>query len=167
MFKLIWWLVIGWWYRPTKAIFKFIFSSIPLDNPSAKVPDVLSFTVRSWGEYNSNIEAWQSKNAKDLWVDTTYTEKPIYHYSWKNNIPVFFVAEPDNIHDNKAIAVYLDGVQIGYVPRETNIIYHNHILKIGKGIASIHGGNRKKLDSYGDLIVEKFDPVVDVEIVNE
>ena len=159
--------MIGWWYRPTKAIFKFIFSSTPLDTPSAKVPDILNFTVRSWGEYNSNIEAWQSKNARDLWVNANYTEKPIYHYSWENNIPVFFQAEPKNEYDSNAIAVYLEDTKIGYVPRDTNIQYYNFILKKKYGVASIHGGDRKKLDSYGDLIVERFDPIVDVEIVNE
>lgn len=128
------------------------------------LPQKIEFEVRTWNEYAENIIKWQSQNARDLWVNGKYSEKPLYHYSWENNIPVNFVAEPTNEYDSKAIAVYLDGLHIGYVPREINIKFHDFILRTGTVFASIHGGDRKIIDEYGDLIVEKFNPIVEIII---
>lgn len=160
--KLIWFLIIGWWYLPIKWAFKFIFSN----NSTPTIIKDLRFEVRTWDDFAENIKMWQSQNARHQWIGANYTNKPIYQYSWKSNIPINFVAEPTNEYDDKAIAVYLDGLHIGYVPREINIKYHDFILNTGTALADIHGGNRKRLDEYGDVIVEKFNPIVDVEILN-
>ncbi|NMW84257.1 hypothetical protein HKO22_00675 [Peptoniphilus sp. AGMB00490] len=45
--------------------------------------------------------------------------------------------------------------------------YHDFILNTGTAIAEIHGGNRKKLDEHGDVIIEKFDPIVEVSIIKD
>lgn len=160
--KFIWFIIIGWWYLPIKWIFKFIFPG----NKDQVIDNNLKFEVRTWNEFAKNIRAWQALNAKDQWKAATYTTKPIYHYSWRSNVPVNFVAEPTNEYDDKAIAVYLDGLHIGYVPHEVNVIYHDVILKTGTALAEIHGGDRKKIDEYGDIVVEKFNPIVEVEIFN-
>lgn len=161
--KLVWFLVIGWWYLPIKWAFKFIFSN----NSTPTIIGDLKFELRTWNDFAEHIRMWQSQNARHQWIGANYTDKPIYQYSWKSNIPVNFVAEPTNEYDNKAIAVYLDGLHIGYVPHEINIKYHDFILNTGTAIAEIHGGNRKRLDEYGDVIVEKFDPIVEVSIIKD
>lgn len=38
----------------------------------------------------------------------------------QRDAPVTLIREPFNTYDSKAIAVYLDGVKIGYVPRPVN-----------------------------------------------
>lgn len=160
--KFIWFIIIGWWYLPIKWIFKFIFP----DNKVQVTNNNLKFEVRTWNEFAENIRAWQALNAKDQWKGAAYTTKPIYHYAWRSNVPVNFVAEPTNEYDDRAIAVYLDGLHIGYVPHEVNVIYYDVILKTGTALAEIHGGDRKKIDEYGDILVEKFNPIVEVEIFN-
>ena len=128
-------------------------------------PINISFQVRTWGEYARNIETWQSKHAKDMWIGAKYSAKPTYHYSWEENVVIVFVAEPNNVYDDHAIAVYLDGVQVGYAPRDTNHIYYEILTGLGSTLADVRGGDRKRLDEYGDLIVEKFDPIIDVTMI--
>lgn len=128
-------------------------------------PINISFRVRTWGEYARNIETWQPKHAKDLWVGAKYSAKPTYHYSWEENVLIVFVAEPNNVYDDHAIAVYLDGIQVGYVPRDTNHIYYEILTDLGSTMADVHGGDCKRLDEYGNLIVEKFDPIIDVAMI--
>lgn len=141
-----------------------IFSKKPNKNrgPGRKIP--IKFEVRSWDNHLKNIENWQRENARDLWLDAKYSTKPLYHYSWENDVVVNFVAEPNNEFDSKAIAVYLNGKHIGYVPKPINQTYYDLILKKKSAYAQIHGGHRKRIDEYGDLILEKGDPVVVIEI---
>ncbi|NMW84256.1 hypothetical protein HKO22_00670 [Peptoniphilus sp. AGMB00490] len=75
--KLIWFLIIGWWYLPIKWVFKLIFSN----NSAQKVGNDLKFEVRTWNEFADNIKMWQSQNARNQWIGAHYTEKPTYQYS--------------------------------------------------------------------------------------
>lgn len=130
----------------------------------SKTTHDLNFEIKTWDNFAENIKKWQSKHARNQWENATFSEKPLYEYSWEENIPVNFVAEPTNIYDSKAIAVYLDGLHIGYVPHEINEKYHDFILGTGTALTSIHGGNRKRLDKFGNVVLEEFNPIVEINI---
>lgn len=154
---------IYFWHKPNTK--KSTNKNLQTVQKNKEKPTNISFHVRTWGEYAQNIETWQSKNAKDLWINAEYSAKPTYHYSWEDYVPIKFVAEPNNEYDDHAIAVYLDDMQVGYVPRDTNYKYYDILTSLGSTLATVRGGDRKKLDEYGDLIVEKSEPVIDVKII--
>lgn len=157
--KIIWFIFIGWWYLPIKWTLKNIIKLI-----DAKTTHDLNFEIKTWDNFAENIRSWQSKNTRNQWENATFSEKPLYEYSWEEDIPVNFVAEPTNVHDSNAIAVYLDGLHIGYVPREINENHHDFILGTGTALASIHGGDRKRLDEFGNVVLEEFNPIVEINI---
>ncbi len=167
--SLTWWILVGWWLfplyfvlvYPVKLIIKLISKS-----KKSKSFTTLSFPVKTWDNYEENIKRWQSKNAKNNWVNAKYRPKPLYEYEWTDTV-VKFIAEPNNNFDEKAIAVYLDNLQIGYVPREINKIYYKEILQAKKAKASVHGGNRRFLDGSGKVVQQNFGPIVDVRFNKE
>lgn len=62
-----------------------------------------------------------------------------------------FFREPDNPHDNRAIAIKnLDGVKIGYVPRTDNVIFSRLMdagkMLFGKITSKKMAGNWLKID---------------------
>jgi hypothetical protein len=126
----------------------------------------IEFEVSSWGEYIDNISKWQKEYARDQWIDAKYSSKPLYQYSWMSNIKdIRLTPEPRNKHDKNAIEIYLGDYKIGYVPRPLNEQYYKELIKSKEIKADIHGGNSKCIDAYGDLIVDKRDPIVKITIL--
>lgn len=131
-----------------------------------KKPSPIKFKVMSWGEFSKNITRWQKENAKDQWINARHSTKKLYRYSWLTDAEnIVFKPEPKNEHDKNAIAVYLGNYQIGYVPRVVNEQYHNKLIKVKRIEAEIHGGDSKYKDEYGDLIVDRNEPVVDITVL--
>lgn len=162
--SFIWWILIGWWWIPVYylCIWWWLTPITKLFSPkSIPTNQIPNFAVRSWGEYLQNIATWQHNNARHQWVNASFSSKPLYEYSWSNAV-VNLVAEPSNEFDTQAIAVYLDGMHIGYVPHEINDNFHKALLAHPRVYAKIHGGSAKFIDEYGDLIVTKRDPIVEL-----
>lgn len=130
-----------------------------------KVPSDISFKVATWGQHADNIKKWQAEFARDNWAnDPEFKDKSIYHYAWKNDVPVRFVPEPENDADDKAVAVYLNSYHIGYVPRPINSQNYSLLISNPFATAQVHGGDRKYKDEYGDVIKKIDDPIVEVLI---
>lgn len=127
--------------------------------------DILAFQVRSWEEYLDNISEWQKANARDQWVNAKYSSKKLYQYSWMTTNDIKLIPEPKNEHDKYAIGVHLGQYKIGYIPKPVNEQYYRQLIKDGEIKADIHGGNSKCIDAYGDLIVDKQNPVVEITIL--
>lgn len=151
------------------GIFSNIFKSLSelskkeLEKKKAEPKVQLNFEVVAWGEYLRNLEAVQKKYARDQWIDATYSKKPLYHYSWiTDKTHCTLRPEPKNPYDEKAIAIYFDDLQIGYVPRSVNEKYYKKLLKNLLVKIEIHGGERKYKDDYGDLIKENGDIIAKV-----
>ena len=51
--------------------------------------------------------------------------------------------EPDNPHDNRAVAVYLDGNIVGHVPRELSKIFWFYLKHGGKITCEITGWRKR------------------------
>ncbi|MGI6751119.1 MAG: hypothetical protein ACOX4U_00640 [Anaerovoracaceae bacterium] len=124
----------------------------------------LKFEVMSWGQYVINIMEWQTANAKDQWVDGNYSEKRLYQYAWTKTYDVLLIANPSNEFDQYAIEVLLGGKKIGYVPDPINKQYYNELLNSKDLYADVRNGNSKYLDIYGDLVVDKKNPIVDLTV---
>ena len=141
-------------------------STQPRAASPAKKATSIKFTVRAWGEFLNNINEWQKEYARDQWIDGKFSNKPLYQYAWKTATDsISFIPEPENEFDEYAIGVYLDGEQVGYVPRPKNETHYNELIKAKTITADIHGGNSKYIDQYGDLILEKNDPVVEITVI--
>lgn len=126
----------------------------------------IKFEVRSWEKYIDNISRWQRENARDQWINGKYSSKPLYQYSWTSITDgIRLVPEPKNEHDRYAIEVYIDNYMVGYVPKPINEQYYKKLIKTKEIKADVHGGNSKYIDEYGDLIVDKRDPVVKVTVL--
>ena len=68
--------------------------------------------------------------------------------------PARFEFEPDNPYDSNAIAIYINELQIGYVPKE-NIDFIHDIVESGrlkKATCKFVGGNYKKYNSETETI---------------
>lgn len=125
---------------------------------------VYGFEIKTWGNYAENIKKWQQENARDQWLNKEATDKPIYHYSWKSDIPVKFIFESNNPTDPYAILVSIDDIIMGYVPRDINIQYRQYFDNNHVVLADIHGGERRVKLSSGEIQIDRFDPIVDIKI---
>ena len=67
--------------------------------------------------------------------------------------PLDLVKEPDNRHDRRAIAVYAEGQQLGYLPREDNLILEK-LIRRGIPVACRLVGVQPDEESYRRLSVE-------------
>ena len=65
----------------------------------------------------------------------------VYKEAWRPVIgqllPVF--SEPNNRHDRRAVAIYLDGVVVGHVPREISKVFWFFLKHNGKIMCEITG----------------------------
>lgn len=61
--------------------------------------------------------------------------------------------EPDNRHDRHAVAVYHDGTQLGYLPREDNLIL-SKLIRRGLPVVCRLIGVQPELESYQQLSIE-------------
>ena len=61
--------------------------------------------------YRCYVRGLQYRDADEGFVETLAVPQPLD-----------LVKEPDNRHDRRAIAVYADGVKVGYLPREDNLV---------------------------------------------
>lgn len=142
---------------------KFINDVSKLAPKASEKRGIPNFKVKTWGIMQQNLNLWQSENARDQWKNAKYSSKPLYHYSWmRSSDRASLRPEPKNEFDNKAIAVYLDDVKIGYVPSEINEDYHNKLIKNLLITVEVHGGDRKYIDEYGDIVKEKGDAIAEV-----
>lgn len=167
---IVWWLFIGWWAY--LIYFSFVWwwltplkKLIGKKKTSQSNTTVPKFAILSWGDSLQNLKNWQRNNARDQWINAKYSAKKLYHYSWiQNSARASLRAEPTNPHDKKAIALYLDDLHVGYVPREINELYYDHLLSLSNVTVNIHGGDAKYIDETGDLISDKSDPIVEVTV---
>lgn len=68
--------------------------------------------------------------------------------------PVRFVYEPGNEYDSNAIAIYINELKIGYVPKE-HISFIRNIVDSGRlvnAVCEFVGGNYKKYDSDSETL---------------
>ncbi len=65
-------------------------------------------------------------------VGTNHTGKEAFVDSLKPGTPVLLAREPTNRFDPMAVAVYIDGHKVGYVPRNQNRILAEFIDQTGK-----------------------------------
>ena len=124
---------------------------------------LISFKIVSRDQHLENLERWQAENDRPQWQGATYTSKPLYEYSWAtNSTSASLRPEPDNPHDNKAIAVYLDNYHIGYVPQRISSRYYDVLIKNPLVTVHVHGGNSRYLDDDGQLVLVKGEPVAEI-----
>lgn len=65
-------------------------------------------------------------------VGLNHTGKEAVVAALKIGHPVMLVREPDNKFDRMAIAVYVDGERVGYIPRTQNRVLADFIDQIGQ-----------------------------------
>lgn len=53
------------------------------------------------------------------------------HMSTDNDFIADIVAEPDNPHDPNACAVYIEGLKVGYLPRDAAADFHQQVADMG------------------------------------
>lgn len=92
--------------------------------------------------------------------------RPVYEFKLKRSSKVELIPEPTNEHDPDAIAVYVDGAHVGYVPAsETGEV--RQLLAAPCSIRGwIAGGARKKVVN-GRVVTEASDLNMYVEIERE
>lgn len=92
--------------------------------------------------------------------------RAVYEWNLKRSSKVELVPEPTNEHDPNAIAVYVDGAHVGYVPAsETGEV--RQLLAVPCSVRGwIAGGARKKVVN-GRVVTEATDLNMYVEIERE
>jgi hypothetical protein len=60
------------------------------------------------------------------------------------------VPEPENEHDPNALAVYVDNVRIGYIPKKDQKKVNS--VTLINAYAEIYGGNFKETDEYDEIV---------------
>ena len=161
--SVLWWIFIGWWLIASYYLLVWWWL-VPLKRTLTRKVIPPDFQVKTWGTYLTNLKQYQAKIARKQWHEATYSKKPLYEYSWETiTTKAALRAEPNNEHDSNAIAVYLENYHIGYVPRVINEKYHAALLaRKNKITVELHGGNRKYIDDYGNLIETEDDPMAEV-----
>jgi len=87
----------------------------------------------------------------------------VYEYRIKRGADVSLVPEPTNPHDRNAIAVYVDGKQLGYVPAELTADVRRMMARDYAARAYVSGGARKRV-ADGRVITDSYDLTLNVEI---
>lgn len=120
--------------------------------------------------YESNIQKLANVNP-DWKLSTAQivmdgkTDRKIYHYNYVNK-PVKLIREPNNIHDENAIAVQIAGELVGYISREDNV-YVRDILENREIIAIsgfVGGGEYKIVSENKDVFKSSIGNNVTVRI---
>lgn len=126
------------------------------------------FHVAGSSYYSANIkklacanEDWK-KSGKKLAAEGKVMEK-IFRYTYINK-PVKLIPEPKNPHDKNAVAVYVAGEQVGYIPAE-DAPHVRQVLssKKIKYISSFIGGGDYKVVSEDGTVV-KMDGDVKISV---
>ena len=126
------------------------------------------FYVAGSNYYSANIkklacanEEWK-KSGKKLAAEGRVMEK-IFRYTYINK-PVKLIPEAKNPHDKNAVAVYIAGELVGYIPAE-DALHVRQVLssKKIKYISSFIGGGDYKVVSE-DGTVEKMDGNVRINV---
>lgn len=65
-------------------------------------------------------------------VGINHTKKEEFVAALQAGKPVLLVREPNNKYDRNAVAVWIDGQRVGYVPRNQNTILAGFIDDVGK-----------------------------------
>lgn len=120
-----------------------------------------SFRQQAFKQLNWEDNPYYDYKKSEL-IDAFMTGERIYEYYYNGDNKVELIDEPDNPEDPNAIAIYLDGVQIGYVAKGKTA----HIRKlrktdnIGKLSIEVWGGKYKYLREYED---EDYETKYDLE----
>lgn len=103
--------------------------------------------------YKNNEYAYNKKQI----IDEDLEDKEIWEYDFPQ-YDVEFVFEPDNKYDTNAIAIYVEGKQIGYVERDLTAHVRDLIEsgKLKSAYCQIVGGKYKIYDSDEESI-EKYE----------
>lgn len=173
--SVLWWILIGWWLytiyfllvwwwlTPIQRLRKNKKDQTKTKNNISTPP--LSLDIVGTAYYRNNINLWQSENNRDQWFNGRYSSKPLYQYSYLDNVnDVYLIPEPENKHDKNAIAVYLGNQKAGYIPSDQNAAVGIYIRQPYYVTAKLFGGDSKQLDRYGDLIVTKNDYKMRIQI---
>lgn len=124
----------------------------PLPEPIGRNPNVenikvagVSFRqdeIKSLGERNEDYDLSKAQIKEDL------PDESIYEWEFPE-YPAKFEFEPDNEADPNAIAIYVEGVKIGYVKKGSTSHIRNLINSgvIEKATCKIYGGSFKRYDS--------------------
>ena len=95
--------------------------------------------LKSFGTLNPNYQL-----TKEEIIDRGLNDQMIYEHTFEK-LPAEFRPEPENEHDPNAIAIYVEGKQIGYVKKGST----SHIRKLiesgrlANAVCTISGGNWK------------------------
>ena len=100
--------------------------------------------------------------------DADFAEKheggrPVYEYRLKRGSEVSLVPEPTNEHDPNAIAVYINGKQVGYVPADETEEVRQYLAAPYSVRAWISGGASKCVQG-GRVVTKASQMDVEVEI---
>lgn len=180
----LWWLFIGWWWRPITLPFWLLARLIklgrryaagsdeqvqrmpPLTPPNEAKRDALlgkeeTHRVAGTSFRQDAIKAMGMKNpdfakSEKALKNAGLLDETVYEYVFAPQ-RVELIPEPDNPHDPKAIKVVADGTHIGYV--KAGSCAHIHKLleadRIVRISCFISGGKSKML--YWDDIGEQYD----------
>lgn len=125
---------------------KHIYSPIQVDS-STKMYKILVV-----GEYyfTSNIEKLGLLDERFSWNKQKAIKENLYgwvltEYTFLNEYEVNLEFEPTNQHDPKAIKVILNGIQVGYIPKEQTDSIRTLIKRGIKGINTCINGSKKKV----------------------
>lgn len=102
-------------------------------------------------------------------IKKKYHNKPVYEWRFPE-YPAKFEFEPENEADPNAIAIYVEGVKIGYVKRGSTSHIRNLINSgtIEKVTCKIYGGSSKFYDpDTEELLVEETDVSAKVTITKK
>lgn len=105
------------------------------------------------GAYYKQAEIASVAQRNPLYQSAGTKNKRIYKYSYTRKDAVL-IPEPHNEHDPNAIMVQIDGITVGYIPKDLcNSVKHLLKAKAIKGVAAqIYGGDCKYIDYEGDLV---------------
>ena len=87
----------------------------------------------------------------------------VYEYRLKRSSEVSLLPEPENQHDRNAIAVYIDGKQLGYVPAELTADVRQIMSRDYAVRAYVSGGARKRVVD-GRVFTDSYDLTLNVEM---
>jgi hypothetical protein len=72
------------------------------------------------------------------------------HMTTDNNFVADIVVEPDNPHDPNACAVYIEGLKVGYLPRDAASDFHQQVADMGVGSPWRFQTKAKLCGGWGD-----------------
>lgn len=89
--------------------------------------------------------------------------KRVFQYYFSRNSKVDLVEEPENLHDQNAIAVYVNGEKIGYVPANLAPELHSILKQEYSVSAFLKGGPRRWVEG-NEVLTDSSDMEVELTV---